>query len=362
VCILHSATSSVREHHAAPDSSYTLQVTLAQPANLERPTVLMDRFGRIIRDLRISVTPRCNFHCTYCDPLSDGHAEPRGTLSVRDVDHFVRASALLGLDAARFTGGEPLLRKELPQMMANAAVTPGVKDIAVTTNGTLFRRRHKELLEAGLNRVNISLDALDPNVFAIATGGGDVKPVLDAIDLALELNLHPVKINAVLIRGVNDAELVKLARMSLDRPLHVRFIEYMHLNNSDLEVYNNAFMAGREVKALLEREFGQLEEVPTDPSSPARVSRIVGSQGSLGFINPISEPFCGACSRMRLTADRKVRPCLLTDRELDANAAFESDNPVEALIDVLLEAAHRKERMGDLLPHIRERTMVAIGG
>jgi GTP 3',8-cyclase len=336
-----------------------------QAASLEstpRPTALIDRFGRVIRDLRISVTPRCNFHCSYCDPLSDSHAEPRGTLSVKDVDNFVRASSLLGLDAARFTGGEPLLRKELPEMIANAAATPGVKDIAVTTNGTLFRRRHRELLDAGLNRVNISLDALDADVFRIATGGGDIKPVLDAIDLALELNLHPVKINAVLIRGVNDGELVKLARMSLEQPLHVRFIEYMHLNNSDLEVYRNAFMPGREVKALLEREFGTLETVETDPSSPARVFKIAGSQGSLGFINPISEPFCGACSRMRLTADRKVRPCLLTDRELDANAAFNSDTPIEALIDVLLEAAHQKGRMGDILPQIRERTMVAIGG
>ena len=328
----------------------------------ERPTALIDRFGRVIRDLRISVTPRCNFHCTYCDPLGEGHPEPRGVLSVRDVDHFVKASALLGLDAARFTGGEPLLRKELPEMMANAKATPGVKDIALTTNGTLFRRRHKELLEAGLNRINISLDALDPSVFRQATGGGDVGVVLDAIDLALELNLHPVKINAVSIRGINDGEIVRMARLSLEQPLHVRFIEYMHLNNSELEVYRSAFLPGSETRAMIEREFGPLEEVPTDPSSPARVYKVPGSPGSLGFINPISEPFCGACSRMRLTADRKVRPCLLTDRELDASAAFEGENPIEALIDVLLEAAHRKGRMGDILPHIRERTMVAIGG
>jgi GTP 3',8-cyclase len=327
-----------------------------------RPTELIDRFGRIIRDLRISVTPRCNFHCTYCDPLGEAHPEPRGVLSVRDVDHFVRASALLGLDAARFTGGEPLLRKELPQMMENARATPGVKDIALTTNGVLFRRRHKELIAAGLNRVNISIDALDPKVFFEATGGGDVNAVLDAIDLALELNLHPVKLNAVSIRGINDHELVKLARLSLEQPLHVRFIEYMHLNNSALETYNSAFLSGREVRSKIESELGPLEAVPTDPSSPARVFKVPGSLGSIGFINPISEPFCGACSRMRLTADRKVRPCLLTDRELDANAAFDGDNPVEALVDVLLEAAHRKERMGDLLPKIRERTMVAIGG
>jgi GTP 3',8-cyclase len=329
---------------------------------IDRPTALIDRFGRIIRDLRISVTPRCNYHCTYCDPLGHTHPEPVGTLSVRDVDNFVRASALVGLDAARFTGGEPLLRKELPEMMANAAATPGIKDIAITTNGTLFRRRHKELLEAGLNRVNISLDAVDQTVFAKATGGGDVKVVLDAIDLALELNLHPVKINAVSIRGINDLEIINMARLSLEKPLHVRFIEYMHLNNSQLDVYKNAFLPGSEAKAMIEQEFGTLEVVPTDPSSPARVFKIAGSQGSIGFINPISEPFCGACSRMRLTADRKVRACLLTDRELDAGAAFDSQNPIEGIIDVLLEAAHRKERMGDILPKIRERTMVAIGG
>jgi GTP 3',8-cyclase len=327
-----------------------------------RPTSLIDRFGRVIRDLRISVTPRCNFHCAYCDPLTDAHPEPKGVLSVQDVDNFVRASALLGLDAARFTGGEPLLRKELPAMMENAKNTPGIHDIAITTNGTLFRRRHKELLEAGLNRVNISIDALTPSIFRQATGGGDVGVVLDAIDLALELNLHPVKLNAVSMRGINDRELLGLARLSLEQPLGVRFIEYMHLNNSDLESYNSAFLSGASVKAMLEAEFGVLEVVPTDPSSPARVYKVPGSVGNLGFINPISEPFCGACSRMRLTADRKVRPCLLTDRELDANAAFNSPNPIEALVDVLLEAAHQKGRMGDLLPKIRERTMVAIGG
>jgi GTP 3',8-cyclase len=326
------------------------------------PRVLIDRFGRLVRDLRISVTPRCNFHCGYCDPLGAHHLEPRGTLSVRDVDHFIRASALLGLDAARFTGGEPLLRKELPEMMANAAKTPGIHDIAITTNGTLLRRRHRELLDAGLNRVNISIDALDPKVFAAATGGGDVGVVLDAIDLALELNLHPVKLNAVAMRGVNESEFVPLARLSIHQPLHMRFIEYMHLNNAELEAYTSAFLPGKTVRAQLEAEFGELEPVDTDPGSPARVFRIAGSVGTIGFINPISEPFCGTCSRMRLTADRKVRPCLLTDRELDAGPAFDGPEPIIGLIDVLLAAAHRKERMGDLLPHVRERTMVAIGG
>ncbi len=324
---------------------------------------LIDRFGRVIRDLRISVTPRCNFHCTYCDPLGEGTGhEPHGVLSVQDVHHFVQASALLGLEAARFTGGEPLLRKELPEMLNNARNTPGIQDIALTTNGTLFRRRHNELLDAGLNRINISIDALSPEIFKQVTGGGDVRTVLDAIDLALELKLHPVKLNAVAMRGQNETELLPLAKLSVTAPLHVRFIEYMHLNNSELEKYRSAFIAGAEIKTRIEKEYGALETVPVDPSSPARVYKIPGSLGTLGFINPISEPFCGACSRMRLTADRKVRPCLLTDRELDASPAFDAPDPIAALAEILMLAAHQKGKMGDILPQIRERTMVAIGG
>ena len=341
---------------AQPDDS----LIVASPAT--RPPSLVDRFGRVIRDLRISVTPRCNFHCSYCDPLGAGHTEPAGVVSVQDVDNLVRAAAMLGLEAVRFTGGEPLLRRELPDMIANARATPGVRDIAVTTNGTMFRRRHRDLVDAGLERVNISMDALDPVVFALATGGGEVRPVLDAIELALELGLHPVKINAVAIRGINETELAPLARLSLDRPLHVRFIEYMHLNNADPGAYARAFLAGSGTRALVEAALGPLEPVPTDPSSPARVFRVPGSAGTVGFINPVSEPFCGACSRMRLTADRRLRPCLLGDRELDAAVAFDSPDPLVALADLLLEAAHRKERMGNVLPTMRERTMVGIGG
>lgn len=327
-----------------------------------RPASVVDRFGRVIRDLRVSVTPRCNFHCAYCDPLGAAHAEPAGAVSVRDVDNLVRAAAMLGLEAVRFTGGEPLLRRELPEMIANARATPGVQDVAVTTNGTLFRRRHRELVDAGLERVNLSLDAIDPAAFALATGGGDVRPVLDAVELALALGLHPVKINAVAIRGLNEAELVPLASLSLTRPLHVRFIEYMHLNNADPGAYARGFLPGAETRARIEAALGRLEPVPADPSSPARVFRVPGSAGTIGFINPVSEPFCGACSRMRLTADKRLRPCLLSDRELDARAAFAAADPIEPLADLLLEAAHRKERMGDVLPTMRERTMVGIGG
>lgn len=323
---------------------------------------LADAYGRVIKDLRISVTPRCNFRCAYCDPLGAGHGDPLGTLSVRDVDHFVRASARLGLTAARFTGGEPLLRKELPAMFENARATPGIADLALTTNGTLFRRRARDLVGAGLNRVNVSLDALDPAVFARLTGGGDVNVVLDAIDLALELGLHPVKVNAVSVRGENEADLAPLAELSTGRPLHVRFIEYMHLNNAEPALYERSFLPGRAVRAKVEAALGPLMALPWDGSSPARVFKLEGALGTVGFINPISEPFCSGCSRMRLTADRKIRPCLLTDRELDAAPAFDSVDPEAALLELLLEAAKRKGKTGDTLPTLRKRTMVGIGG
>ncbi|HEX2863873.1 MAG TPA: GTP 3',8-cyclase MoaA [Deinococcales bacterium] len=323
---------------------------------------LQDRFGRVVRDLRISVTPRCNFHCTYCDPLGAHHHEPRGVLSLADVRHFLAAAASLGLDAVRFTGGEPLLRAELPEMIEAAAGQAGIADVSITTNGSLFRRRAPDLIAAGLRRVNISLDALDPAVFAAMSGGGNVTTVLDAIDLALELDLHPVKVNAVVIRGQNDDQVARLAGLALDRPLHVRFIEYMHLNNAEPGAYAAAFQAGAATRAAVEAACGPLAAVETDPSSPARVFAPQGALGTVGFINPVSEPFCGACSRMRLTADRKVRPCLLTDRELDAGEAFDDPDPVAALQGVLLEAARVKPQSGDTLPKMRRRTMVGIGG
>ncbi|GEM89208.1 GTP 3',8-cyclase MoaA [Oceanithermus desulfurans] len=323
---------------------------------------LIDNYGRVLRDLRISITPRCNYHCVYCHPLGMEMSDPPGTVTTDDVRHFLRAAARLGMDAVRFTGGEPLVRRELPEMIEAAAATPGVRDVAVTTNGTLFRRRHKELLAAGLSRVNISIDAVNPDVFRNLTRGGEIAQVWDAIELALELELHPVKLNAVVIGGINDQEVGDLAALSVDRPLHVRFIEYMHLNNAPFDEYQRQFVSGAETRRRIEERFGPLEEVPTDPSSPARVWKVAGSQGTIGFINSVSEPFCSNCTRLRLTSDKKIRPCLLTDLELDIAWAFEADDPVAALQEALLAAAGKKPRQGSTLPTVRERVMLGIGG
>ena len=323
---------------------------------------LIDNYGRVLKDLRISITPRCNYHCVYCHPLGMEMSDPPGTVSVADVRHFLAAAASLGMDAVRFTGGEPLVRRELPEMIAAAAGTPGVKDVAITTNGSIFRKRHKDLVAAGLQRVNISLDAVDPQVFRRLTRGGDVNAVLDAIDLSLELGLHPVKLNAVVIGGVNEGEVPALAAMSLERPLHVRFIEYMHLNNAPFAEYRRQYVSGAETRRRIEERFGKLEPVETDPSSPARVWRIAGSQGTIGFINSVSEPFCSHCSRLRLTSDKKIRPCLLTELELDIAPAFAAADPVAALREALLLAAGKKPKQGSTLPTLRERVMLGIGG
>ena len=322
---------------------------------------LIDQHGRVIRDLRISVTPRCNFRCSYCDPLGDGYKDPLGTVSVKDIEHVIDAAVGLGVTSVRFTGGEPLLRKELPEMIAYTRAA-GIEDVAITTNATLLKRRLPELLDAGLVRVNISLDAVDEAVFKQATGGGSSKPVWASIHELLSLGLHPVKINAVVMRGVNDSEVTRLAALTETLPLHVRFIEYMHLNNADSESYHESFVAGKEIRSRVEEAFGILETVPTDPSAPARLFKVPGWAGAIGFINPVSEPFCGACSRMRLTSDAKLRPCLLNDREFDLRPALLEAEPVAAIQEMFLVAAHRKVASGITTPTQRPRTMVAIGG
>lgn len=322
---------------------------------------LLDNYGRIIKDLRISITPRCNLHCLYCHPLGWEMTEPPGTITVEDVRNFLQAMRLLGLESVRFTGGEPLVRKELPEMIA-VARDLGIEDIAITTNGMLLGRKAKELKAAGLRRVNLSMDSVTPEVFRTMTRGGDVRKVWEAIDTAFELGLEPVKLNAVMIRGMNEGEVIPLASLSLDKPLHVRFLEYMHLDNSNPEVYRQRFIAGRETKAVVEGHFGPLEKLDTDPTAPARVYRIPGALGTIGFINPVMEPFCSNCSRLRLTSDKKLRPCLLTDLEMDITWAFEAPNPLEALVDAILLATDRKPAFGNTLPQLRERVMVGIGG
>ena len=325
-------------------------------------TSLVDSSGRVVRDLRVSITPRCNFRCVYCDPLGEGRHEPPGTITVEDVTLVLRAAASLGLSSVRFTGGEPLLRRELPAMIRAAKDIEGIDDVSVTTNASLLERRLDDLLEAGLDRVNISLDAADPDAFARVTQGGTIAPVWRGILAAEAAGLAPIKLNAVVMRGVNDDQIAPLAALARERSWHVRFIEYMHLDNAAPAVYHERFFPGSETRSRVEAAFGPLIPVDTDPSAPARLYALEGFAGRLGFIDPVSNPFCSTCSRMRLTSDGRLRPCLLTDREFDVVPALRADDPVPALIDAFLVAAHRKPASGITSPVERPRTMVAIGG
>jgi cyclic pyranopterin phosphate synthase len=323
---------------------------------------LIDQHGRVVRDLRISVTPRCNYACFYCDPMREGAKDPIGTVSVDDIDVILTAAVQLGIESVRFTGGEPLLRRELPQMIELAKRKHAVPDVALTTNASLLARRLPDLLDAGLDRINVSLDAADAEAFREATGGGTIQQDWDGIRAAEEAGLTPIKLNAVVVRDINDDQLVPLAELTRERPWHVRFIEYMHLNNADPDAYRDRFVSGAESRERIESALGELETVPTDPSAPARLYRVPGFAGAIGFIDPVSQPFCGACSRMRVTSDAKLRPCLLTDREYPMREALNAPDPVAAVIDAFLVAAHRKVASGITSPVQRDRTMVAIGG
>lgn len=322
---------------------------------------LIDQHGRVVRDLRLSVTPRCNYACFYCDPQREGAKDPVGTVSIADVDVILEAAVALGIESVRFTGGEPLLRRELPEMIG-LAKKHGIPDIAMTTNASLLARRLPDLLDAGLDRINVSLDAADADAFREATGGGTIAQVWDGIRAAEQAGMTPIKLNAVVVRGINDDQLVPLAELTRERPWHVRFIEYMHLNNADPDAYRARFVSGAESRERIETAFGRLTAVPTDPSAPARLYRADGFAGALGFIDPVSNPFCGACSRMRVTSDARLRPCLLTDREYPMREALQASDPVSAVIDAFLVAAHRKVASGVTAPVVRDRTMVAIGG
>jgi cyclic pyranopterin phosphate synthase len=303
-----------------------------------------------------------------------GAHEPPGTLLAEHFDVILRAAAGLGMESVRFTGGEPLLRKDLPRLIAMAhAAFDGVAgragarrhqpaDIAITTNASALEKRLPELMAAGLRRVNISLDAVDPAVFKVATGGGDVVKVWAGVRAVEAAGLTPLKLNAVVVRGVNDSEVAALAALTRDKPYHMRFIEYMHLDNAAFGTYDARFVPGSEIRAAVEAAHGALEVVPTDPSAPARLYTVPGWAGNIGFINPVSEPFCSACSRMRVTSDGMLRPCLLNDREFDLKPALGSPDPVTAVQGMFLVAAGRKVASGLTAPVERPRTMVAIGG
>lgn len=289
--------------------------------------MLIDRFERQVTYLRVSVTDRCNLRCVYCLPPEGVVWQPHSALlSYEEIVQVVRLAAQHGVRAVRLTGGEPLLRKNLPDLVAMIAAIAGIEDISLTTNGVLLHDQVHRLAAAGLKRINVSLDTLQPDKYARITRGGSLERIWQGLLEAQHVGLSPIKLNVVAMRGVNDDELPDLARLTLCYPWHVRFIEMMPLQNQA------AWGDGLPDPALAALSIGEMMTIfhplnlqPVENevgSGPARDFRLPGARGRIGFISPLGEPFCTGCNRLRLTADGNLRPCLLHDIEVPIRDAL----------------------------------------
>lgn len=313
---------------------------------------MKDRYNREISYMRISLTDRCNFRCLYCMPEAGiekcSHDE---IISLEEVEKIVRAAATLGIKKIRLTGGEPLVRKGIVSLCEKISKIPGIEEICITTNGALFKDYAKALKEAGVNRVNFSLDSLDPEKFKKITRGGDLSQTLAGIDEAIRLGFK-VKINAVLIGGFNIDDIEKLVEYTKDQDLQVRFIELMQMGQT-MDWDKESFVSN---KIVLEK-LPQLEALKTD--GVAKVYKIPGYRGTVGLISPISSCFCQDCNRIRLTADGKLKPCLHSNREISLKG-LEGDD----LLEALKEGVYQKDKSHQLVDGTTKtkRFMNTIGG
>jgi len=322
---------------------------------------LIDSFGRSINYLRISVTDRCNLRCIYCMPPEGvpqmSHSE---ILSYEEIRTIVQAAAELGINKIRLTGGEPLVRAELPKLVHMLSQVEGIEELSLTTNGTLLKKYALELKQAGLYRINMSLDTLKADKFRYITRLGRFKDVLEGIEAAKKAGFDPVKINTVVMRGVNDDEILDFARMTCEEGWHVRFIELMPFKGVV------AFVSCTELQQHISL-LGKLEpSVPITGNGPAIYYRLAGAKGTIGFISPLTEPsFCSRCNRMRLTPDGRLRPCLLGEDEIDLKMPLRNNASMEELKSLILKAVASKPEHHSLEGgnvRLVNRKMSQIGG
>jgi len=324
-------------------------------------TKLCDSYQRPINYLRISVTDRCNLRCIYCMPPEGISLMPHvDILRYEEICLIAKAAAELGITKLRLTGGEPLVRAGLTDLVAMLAEIKGLDDISMTTNGVLLGRYAVELKKVGLHRVNISLDSLRPERFQKITRMGKLDDVIKGIEAAREAGLNPVKINMVVIRGTNDDEISHFALLTVNEAWHVRFIEFMPFmekgNNNRLLVPVSEMM--ERIEAL-----GKLEPSLPNGVGPARYYRLPGAKGTIGFISPVTECFCQACNRLRLTADGKLRPCLFSDDEVDLRDPLREGATVEDIKHLIRQAVASKPEKHKLVTGVTcERFMSQIGG
>jgi len=380
---------------------------------------LIDSFNREIDYLRISVTDRCNFRCVYCMPEEGAPVAPKEEiLTFEEIERLARIAVSLGMSKIRLTGGEPLVRRDIDRLVAKIGALDGLRDFSMTTNGFLLARYAEQFASHGLNRINISLDTLRPERFTRLARRGSLDEVLAGIDAALAANLTPVKLNCVVMRGWNDDEVVEFARMTLEQPFDVRFIELMPINwskgddsssgmqdffalsapakyrkndqvqlyaNSEMATFRSAFHGARtpvqtgqldaaqmrqafigtaEIRTRIENVLGPMNEAAVVTNGPARSFRLPGACGTVGFISQITNDMCQTCNRLRLTADGMLRPCLMADGEVDLRTPLRdgaSDADIEELFRLTVFHKPKEHRLEDGLAPVG-RNMSQLGG
>jgi cyclic pyranopterin phosphate synthase len=326
---------------------------------------LVDSWGREIKSVRVSVTDKCNFRCRYCMPVEGLEWLPRDeVLTFEEIARLVRILVALGVDEVRLTGGEPLVRRELPELVRMLS-DAGVRDLSLTTNGVLLDRLTGPLVAAGLRRINVSLDSLNHVRFAEITRRDALDAVLRGLEEAERYpQLRPIKVNCVAVKGFTETEVPALAELARRKPYIVRFIEFMPLD-ADEAWREDDVLTGAEIRALIEAEHGPLVELPAKASSTARRFRFADGRGEIGFVNPVSEPFCSTCDRIRVTADGQLRTCLFSRREWDLKTPLRNGATDDELTELLRFAVRHKElkhRISDPGFVRASRSMSQIGG
>ncbi len=330
-------------------------------------TKLHDQFGRHINYLRISLIDRCNLRCVYCMPVNGLKFLPgEDLLTADEIELIVQAAASAGFRKIRFTGGEPTLRPELVDIVRRTALVAGIEDIAMTTNGIRLPQMARDLADAGMTRVNVHIDTLNPERLPDIMRWGSLDKLWAGIEAAEAAGLTPIKINCVVAKGYNEQEVVDLARLTLDNDWHVRFIELMPLGGGpEAQFAVDRLVTSDETKARIETALGELTHVPNgNPADESENFRLPGAVGIVGFISPVSNPYCNTCNRMRLTADGKFHLCLLNDDEVDVKRTIRDGAGIEDVKAVLAQAVHEKPTGHALHRGVstEERHMYQIGG
>jgi cyclic pyranopterin phosphate synthase len=326
---------------------------------------LVDTFGRIHTNLRISVTDRCNIRCFYCMPETVRFLPRAEILTYEEIERLVRVVARMGVNRLRVTGGEPLVRAELARLIEMQAAVPGIRDIALTTNGILLARQARALKDAGLGRLNISLDGLSEETFRKISRREGLDRVLDGIFAAQRAGFERIRLNAVAIRGITEAEVVPLGHFARQHRMEMRFIEFMPLD-AENNWQTEQVLSGKEIREILEAEFGPLIPLARDdPSQTAVDYQFADRIGRMGFINPVTQPFCGNCNRLRITAEGKIRNCLFSTEEWDVRELLRGGGTDDEIAETVRRAVHAKKSghgidTGDFIKP--ERAMYQIGG